>query len=207
MEYNHIVFDLDGTLVDTENAILKTWQYTLGTYGLNYSLENLKLVMGIPTSDAIRLLGVSVDLGFENKWIHNYNDFSDMAVLFPMVENMLRFLKKSGFYLGIVTSRKKNEYESYFSKFNFEQIFNLIICADDTLQHKPEPEPLLYYAEKCGTLPNSCIYIGDMPTDVACAHAAGFASGFVTWNNSSIIKSDADYIFSSPAELLKLHNM
>ena len=46
-----------------------------------------------------------------------------------------------------------------------------------------------------------------MPTDIACAHAADFASGFVTWNNSSIVKSDADYIFSSPEELLKLHNM
>ncbi|SNS15677.1 haloacid dehalogenase superfamily, subfamily IA, variant 3 with third motif having DD or ED/haloacid dehalogenase superfamily, subfamily IA, variant 1 with third motif having Dx(3-4)D or Dx(3-4)E [Anaerovirgula multivorans] len=207
MQYNHIVFDLDGTLIDTENAVLKTWQYTLETYGLDYSLENLRIVLGIPTLDALELLDASVDQDFENKWIQNYSKFSDQAVFFPGAEDILQFMKKSGFHLGVVTSRKKTEYESYFRKFNLEQIFNLIVCADDTLQHKPDPEPLLYYAEKSGTTPDSCIYIGDMPTDIACANAAGFASGLVTWNHSSVLEPDADYIFSSPEDLLKLYNI
>lgn len=206
MQYNHIVFDLDGTLIDTENAVLKTWQFTLGTYGLNYSLENLRIALGIPTLDVLELLDVSVDQYFENKWIQNYSKFSDQAVFFPGTEDVLQLMKKSGFHLGVVTSRNKTEYESYFRKFNLEQIFNLIVCADDTLQHKPDPEPLLYYAEKSGTPPYSCIYIGDMPTDIASANAAGFASGLVTWNNSSVLDPDADYIFSSPEELFKLYN-
>lgn len=207
MQYNHIVFDLDGTLIDTENAILKTWQYTLETYGLEYPLENLRIVLGIPTLDALEMLDACVDEDFENKWIQNYSKFSDQAVFFPGTEDMLQFMKKSGFHLGVVTSRKKTEYENYFRKFNLEQLFDLIVCADDTQQHKPYPEPLLYYAEKSGATPNSCIYIGDMPTDIACANAAGFASGLVTWNRSSVLEPNVDYIFSSPEDLLKLYNI
>ncbi|WP_162300566.1 HAD family hydrolase [Anaerosacchariphilus polymeriproducens] len=207
MQYNHIVFDLDGTLIDTENAVLNTWRYTLETYGLEYSLEKLRIVLGIPTFDALELLDASVDQNFEYKWIHNYSKFSAQTVFFPGAYDILQFIKKSGIHLGVVTSRKKTEYKSYFSKFNLEQIFDLIVCADDTLQHKPNPEPLLYYAQKSGTTPDSCIYIGDMPTDIASANAAGFASGLVTWSHSSVLKTDADYIFSSPEELLKLYNI
>ncbi|MFA9464628.1 MAG: HAD family hydrolase [Velocimicrobium sp.] len=205
MQYTHIVFDIDGTLIDTENAVLKTWQYTLETYDLAYSLEYLQIVLGIPTHDALELLDADVDEDFENKWIQNYSRFSDQAIFFPGVEDMLLFMKKSGFHLGVVTSRKKTEYERYFHKFNLRQLFDLIICADNTLQHKPNPEPLLYYAEKSCASPDSCIYIGDMPTDIACANAAGFASGLVTWNHSSVLNPDADFIFSSPEELLKLY--
>ena len=207
MQYNHIVFDLDGTLIDTENAILKNWQYTLETYGHKYSLENLRIVLGIPTLDALKLLEASVDQDFENKWIQNYSKFSDQTEFFPGAEDMLKFMKKSGFHLGIVTSRKRTEYESYFRKFNLKQIFELIVCADDTLRHKPDPAPLLYYAEKTGTTPDSNIYIGDMPTDITCANAAGFTSGLVTWNHSPVLEPAADYIFSSAEDLLKLFNI
>ncbi|WP_124065030.1 HAD family hydrolase [Clostridium sp. E02] len=206
MQYNHIVFDLDGTLIDTENAILKTWQYTLESYGLEYSLVNLRIVLGIPIPEALKLLNACVDEDFENRWIQNYSKFSDQAVFFPGTKDMLLIMKKSGLQLGVVTSRKKTEYENYFRTFNLDQLFDLIVCADDTQQHKPDPEPLLYYAKRSGATPNSCIYIGDMPTDIACANAAGFASGLVTWNHSSVLEPNVDYLFSSPEDLLKLYN-
>ena len=203
MQYNHIVFDLDGTLIDTENAVLKTWQYTLETYGLKYSIEKLKIVLGITTLNALELLDASVDQNFENEWMQCYSKFSDQTTFFQGTENMLLSMKASGLHLGVVTSRKKLELENYFRKFNLENIFNLVVCADDTLNHKPNPEPLLYYAKKSGANPDKCLYIGDMPTDIQCANAAGFASGFMNWNQSSVLVPDADYTFSSPEELLK----
>ena len=206
MQYNHIVFDLDGTLINTENAILKTWQYTLKSYGFEYSLENLRIGLGIPIPEALKQLNAcDVDEDFETRWIQNYSKFSDQAEFFPGMKDMLLIMKKSGLKLGVVTSRKKTEYENYFRRFKLEQLFNLIVCADDTTQHKPDPEPLLYYAKKSGVAPNSCLYIGDMPTDVACANAAGFASGLVTWNHSSVLEPNVDYLFSSPGDLLKLY--
>lgn len=71
--------------------------------------------------------------------------------------------------------------------------------------HKPHPEPLLYYAFKTNTRPSSCIYIGDMPTDVASANAAGFASVLVCWNKKTAPNNGAEYIFTSPEELLNLY--
>jgi len=207
MQHDHIVFDIDGTLIDTENAILKTWQYTLNTYGFMYSLKNLRITLGIPTQNALELLDASVDQYFEDTWIQNYSKFAKQATYFPGVKSQLQDMRKKGLHLGIVTSRRRTEYECYFHKFNLRQLFDLIICADDTTQHKPDPAPLLYYAKKAGAPPASCIYIGDMPTDLVCAAAAGFASGLVTWNHSSVSEPAADYIFSSSKELLQLYDL
>ncbi|MDK2807987.1 MAG: hypothetical protein PWP24_721 [Clostridiales bacterium] len=204
MEYTHIVFDLDGTLIDTEAAILKTWQYTLKPYNLSYSLESLQTVLGISNYDACKRLEAPVDDSFERNWIQNYSKFSDEAAFFPGIENMLYCIKKSRLNLGIVTSRKRTEYERYFKQFKLEKLFSQIVCSDYTSKHKPSPEPLLYYIKKSQADPASCMYIGDMVSDVECANAAGFSSGLVTWNHSSIINCDADYIFSKPADLLKI---
>lgn len=202
MKYKHIIFDLDGTLIDTEEAVLKTWQFTLKEYRYNYSLEELEVVLGITTRKALEKLGVTVNDQFERKWVNNYQKFAKEVSFFAGIKEMLLNLKEQGYSLGIVTSRCKEEYDNYFCTFHLETMFDLIVCADDTKKHKPNPEPLYKYIELAETESSSCIYIGDMPTDIACANNAGIASGLVTWNHSGVLCRDADYIFRLPEELL-----
>ncbi len=176
MKYKHILFDLDGTLINTEEAVLNTWQYTLKKYHYTYSLEELKSILGITTRKALEALKVTVDNKFEQNWIKNYANFAVKADFFPGIKKMLLELKAQGCSLGIVTSRCRAEYDAYFSSFHLEEIFHRIVCADDTKKHKPEPDPILKYTEAEKALLSSCIYIGDMPTDIECAKKAGIAA-------------------------------
>lgn len=204
MTYTHLIFDLDGTLIDTEQPILKTWQAALKEYHYYYSLDELKAVLGITTQRALQKLGVAVDNDFEARWVDLYQNFAREAVFFPGTEEMLRTLKAQGRTLGIVTSRSREEYDRYFSAFHLETLFDWIVCADDTARHKPDPDPLYKYASLARADFLSCIYIGDMPTDIACAGRAGVASGLAAWNDSGVLCRDADFIFRSPEELLEL---
>lgn len=204
VKYEHIIFDLDGTLIDTNKTILKTWQLTLKEYGYEYTLEELEIVLGITTQKALEKLNILVNEEFEKRWIVNYQKFAGEADFFGGVWEMLLSLKASGYSLGVVTSRCRKEYEDYFRIFRLETIFDLIICADDTEKHKPDPEPLYQYARQINTTPGACIYVGDMPTDIECANNAGTASGLVLWNGSGIICEGADFIFHSPEELAGL---
>lgn len=204
MEYKHIIFDLDGTLIDTEHAVLKTWQFTLKEYHYEYSLEELHPVLGITTPKALEYLKVSVDENYQEKWMKNYGEFCREADFFTGTKEMLRELADRGYQLGIVSSRCRQEYNAYFGGFHLEDLFDRILLADDTKRHKPDPEPICKYAEWEGVPVSACIYVGDMPTDIACANSAGAASGLAAWNRSGILCREADFIFRSPEELLEL---
>lgn len=202
--FNNLIFDLDGTLIDTENAVLKTWQLTLKNYHYSYSLDELRCVLGITTKNALDLLHVTVDACFEQNWMKNYERFASEADFFPGTREMLSALKSNGCSLGVVTSRCRQEYNHYFGVFHLEELFGRIVCADETAKHKPNPAPLYKYAElEHAELP-TCIYIGDMPTDIECAKKAGMAAGLVLWNHSGILCREADFLFRTPDELLEL---
>lgn len=202
MEFKWIVFDLDGTLVDSENAVLRSWQKTLLEYGYQFTLERLKSVLGITPDKALEKLEAKVDLDFWSKWLNNYQKCSEEVDFFPGVKEMLLSLKERGYNLGIVTSRDRVEYENYFRKFNLEELFEVIVLSNDTDKHKPDPEPLEYYLNKVNGSKDKCIYIGDMPTDIECANKANVTSGLVTWNGSKVDGKMAKMVFNTPEELV-----
>lgn len=204
MKYKHVIFDLDGTLIDTQEAILQTWQFTLKEYQYDYSLEELKVVLGITAHKALEILHVAVNENFEDRWSKNYRTIADKMTFFDGVKEMLISLRQRGYSLGIITSRSRKEYNDFFRTFTLEALFDLILCADDTRKHKPDPEPIYKYAELSKVGLGLCLYIGDMPTDIECANRAGIASGLVTWNNSGISCQDATYIFTSPEQIKKV---
>lgn len=203
MKFKNFVFDLDGTLIDTELSCLKNWQFTLEQIGKKYSLEHLKGIMGLPIPEATKKLDIKIGESFEADWIKNYSRFSKDMNFFDGIKEMLAGLKEKGINLGIVTSRKKEEYTNFFKDFSLEKMFSTIVCADDTVKHKPNPEPLFKYMELTKSKPQECIYIGDMPADIACARAAKVKSGIAAWNGNKI-KAPATYTFKRPMDVFKV---
>lgn len=200
MPYKNIIFDIDGTLVDTDEPVLKTWQLTLDEFGFQYSLSQLQAVLGITTQAALTKLNIN-EARFEEKWLSNYRIFAKESRLYDGIESMLGHLKADGIYLGIVTSRRRWELDTYFGNFHFERLFPIIICADDTEKHKPSPEPLYRYLALSRAQKSDCIYIGDMPTDIKCAINAGISSGLALWGRRDALYSEADVRLKSPEDL------
>lgn len=108
--------------------------------------------LGLTIPNTLRKLGIVADPGFGGRWMENYGKYAGEAAFFDGVEETLAALKAGGYSLGIFTSRCREEYEAFFSSFRLESRFGCIVLADETKRHKPDPEPLLKYAQKAGVL-------------------------------------------------------
>lgn len=160
MKYKQIVFDIDGTLIDTEYAVIHSLQDTIAHLtGKNLTHEELIFVLGITGKDALRRLNIKNIEEALSLWDNNMKKYSHTVCVFNGIHELLKALIKSGYEPGIVTSKTKEEFEHDFMVFDIASLFKTIICADDTAKHKPDPEPLLKYMELIKMQRQGLLYI------------------------------------------------
>jgi HAD superfamily hydrolase (TIGR01549 family) len=183
----HLVFDLDGTLIDSKPSIV-------------YGIQELQRSLALPVSDtaAIRsLIGIPLPDMFLTLGIGG-RDYEDLRRVYAnaMFEHMHRFMKAfEGVHdvlhhlreqqvpLSIVTSRGRDSYEPCLRIAGIDpSIFVASICRDDCLNHKPHPEPLQKLASILHASIDAVIYVGDALVDVECAIAAGAKAVFATYD-------------------------
>lgn len=204
MKYKHIVFDIDGTLIDTEYAVLHSLQDTiLSLTGKEKSLDELMFALGITGEDALRILGIHDILPTLDLWNHKICRYADTVTVFDGIPELLKDLLRQDYDMGIVTSKTKEEYEQDFYPYGISHYFHTIICADDTETHKPNADPLLKYMELSGAGRRQLLYIGDSEYDSMCAEHAGVDFALAVWGSSSQ-KIRADYYLKKPGALLPI---
>ena len=178
--YAHVVFDIDGTLVDTQRAVLTGLQDTMKALaGRDMSYEELLFSFGIPGEATLKMLGIEDTKAGILEWNAHIRKYREFVDLFPGVEALFGAL--AGVKIGIVTSKAVFEYEEEPSLGKIRHKVDVAVCADHTEKHKPEPEPLLKYMELTGAKPGEVLYIGDSKYDEMCAHAAGVDFALATW--------------------------
>lgn len=200
MKYKHIVFDVDGTLIDTLYSTTKALQdVLLEVTGRLYPLEELVFSYGIPGIDTLRQLEVADPLGALKQWEDRLEDYRQHDRVFDGIPGLLAALREAGCALGIVTSRTRAEFDADFAKLDIAPYFQSVICADDTEGHKPQPDPLLKYLERAGGGKGEALYIGDSVYDMGCARAAGVDFGLAGWGATQ--RHEADYVFDVPFDV------
>ena len=207
-----VLFDFDGTLMDTNHVILESWQYTfrnlenreedvsrlIPTFGEPLDVTMAKFFLDTPVSESIE-----VYRSFQR------DHFRDLIELFDGVEDMLKSVKEVGYKMAIVTSRLIGTTMEALNKYGITDYFDVILTPEDTDKHKPDPEPVLVCLEKLGSKPENAVMLGDTMFDIKCAKNAGVTSILVGW--TFVLKGvtdfgDAppDYILKSPEELIPL---
>jgi len=203
-----ILFDIDGTLIDTEKTIIKSWQKTLkDLLQIEPPAEDLFYVLGIPGSKAVEKYSNSPQQSqlLLKTWEENDHQMFHYSKLFTGIESMLQQLKDTGITLGIVTSRTTAELQLVLDKFDIKQYFDTFITASKTKLHKPNPEPILKAIDTLKIDPKETLYIGDSIYDFQCARNAYVKFALASWgakNNPEFSK--VDYFLQEPADLLKL---
>lgn len=198
--YKHIVFDVDGTLIDTEYAVLHSLKDLLKEeYNRDYKIEELEFALGITREAAIKQLEISDIERTVDLWNDKLNKYKESVCVFNGIEELLKVLSQNH-KLGIVTSKTKEEFEEEVTHFGLNKYFGVIICADDTEKHKPNPEPLLKYMELANAKNKETIYIGDSIYDMQCAKASKVDFAFAKWGNKRQ-NIEAKYTLSQPSEL------
>ena len=199
-----IVFDVDGTLIETALSNILGLQETMrNIYGHEYSKEELQGLMGIPGDEALRKLGIKEE-DIINTWTHwsnNVKKHTSYNYVFDGIKEMLLELKKK-YYLGIVTSKTHSQLEEDLKDSLLLDNFKIFICKDDTENHKPNPDPLIKLMDKAGITKDEVIYIGDALVDYEAACAAGikFAHCRYSENTDDI---NCKIIFNRPNEIVR----
>ncbi|MGN2336733.1 HAD family hydrolase [Clostridium cagae] len=205
MKYSHVIFDIDGTLIDTEKAVLRSLQKTiLEVKGIKKDLDELKFALGIPGKDALIKLGIEDLEKVECIWTEFFNEYSDEICVFDGIGKILQELKSNFITLGIITSKTRKEYEDDFMNFGLDDCFNAVICADDTIKHKPNAEPMEEYLKYTNAKREDTIYIGDSIYDVMCATNAGVDSALALWGRDDSDNIKSTYYLNCPNDILNI---
>ncbi|GFI04487.1 HAD family hydrolase [Lachnospiraceae bacterium 64-25] len=204
MKYKQIVFDIDGTLVDNEKAIIYSLQEALHKEtGKQYSYEELTFALGIPGEDALERLEIRQISKVMQIWIEDLQKYEDTVSIYEGIPELLRQLSEDGYGLGIVSSRTQELYKQDFCKWDISRYFTTVVCADDTLGHKPTADPLLKYMELTKTAAHEVIFIGESIHDSQCAQNAGVDFALAVWGSHTQSIS-ANYYLNRPEELLSV---
>ncbi|MCB6801172.1 HAD family hydrolase [Enterocloster bolteae] len=207
MRYTHFVFDIDNTLINTTGAVLHGLQRALRDItGEHWDLSRLTPVLGIPGLDAFECLGIhSPEQIFQiyPRWEQYEQEYQYTAYLYEGIVPLLDFLKKKGCGLGIITSKTMPQYTSSFLPFQISEYFQTVITADDTVRHKPDPEPMLAYMERTGVCPRQILYIGDSIYDMQCAAQAGVDSCLALWGCHCPDGISSTHRFEEPAAMMR----
>lgn len=205
MKYKALIFDIDGTLLNTESSVLVSLQHTLyRTTKKLYKYEELYFALGIPGKDALEQLGITALEKVITIWDEYYQQYSFMTRSFMGMNDTLKKLSLEKIKLSIVTSKTREEYKRDFEIYPISKYFSTYICADDTILHKPNPEPLLAALKTLQVTPDEAIYIGDSCYDIECANKANVASALALWGCRFPDGIDATWKLSSPPEIFSI---
>lgn len=178
-----IQFDLDGTLLDTYDLILKSMRFTVNeTFGNNYSDEKLMSQVGIPLKDQLEEYCPADPEKAFSTYLDCQSEFEKEPIqAFPGMIEALEQLKQAGFKLSVVTSKRHEAAVRHLSQAGVIGYFDDIIAADDVEAAKPDPYPVIYSANRLEMPMTKVVYVGDSPFDMQASRAAGAFNIAVTW--------------------------
>lgn len=209
LKFDCILFDLDGTLIDTTPLIFESFRHTFHHhFGRTMKEEEMLRYLGIPLKQPfIEMYPDQVDT-----LIKTYREFNDLyhdryTGVFIGINQVLEECSKKGVRLGVVTSKRRDLAMRGLELFGLEKYMSVFVGMEDTTIHKPEAAPLLKALELCGIEDaGGVLYVGDSPYDILCARNAGVKSAAVTgWSYlplEDLMLVKPDICLQSPGELL-----
>lgn len=205
-----VLYDYDGTLFDTLEIIMASWQHTYKHYlGKEMPKSHIEKTFGEP-------LVRTIHRDFPNEDVQQVIDvyrsvankkFGELISVFPGMSEVIEILHSKGYKQGIVTSRIRHSTLIGLDQFGLRPYMNAIICADDTTKHKPHPEPILLALDKLGAIPEQAVIIGDSPYDINGGKNAGIKTALVSWallNDEEKQALKPDYLIQEAKDILEI---
>ncbi|WP_024831874.1 HAD family hydrolase [Ruminiclostridium josui] len=203
--FKYIIFDIDGTMIDTEKAVNYAYQSIIfKKHGRYFTNEELLKGYGVPTPISLERYGFTdIDAALKDYYHYLIEGFKKCTA-FEGIPEILEKLKELNISMGVVTSRCQYEIEIDSCLQQFTRYFKSIVTSDDTTLHKPNPAPLLFAMDKLNAVPCETLYIGDTVFDRECAKNAGVKFALALWGSNNAENINADFFFKKPADLLDI---
>lgn len=168
-----VLFDWDGTLLDSFPAGYRASVAVLGHFGIQVDRERFLETYSPNWYDSYRVLGVpESEWGNADRlWRKTYHE--QTSELFPFVTETLGRLRTAGLRLGIVTSGNRERVHRELDRFELAALFDAVVCFEDTEEKKPHPAPLARCLERLGASASTTVYVGDRPEDILMGRKVG----------------------------------
>lgn len=206
--FSTILFDIDGTIIDTEDVIISSLQEAVSQItGQQMSPADLRFVLGIPSAVALDQLNLpeATRNKVDNLWTTLLLERQRTVTVFATMRRTLAHLQHRGVHLGIITSKDSSELANEFDRFGLSNYFDVIITAGDGIAPKPSGEPITHALNQIGQSSEDALYIGDSIYDMQSAQNAGVAFALATWGAYDISRfQNADYLLNRPENILDL---
>jgi pyrophosphatase PpaX len=180
-----VIFDMDGTLLDSIELIVEGMVYAYdGREGPRPTRAEWKALIGTPLDTMLARWSLGED---DVQFLRGrYREFQlrehDRLVrLYPGVEQVLRDLHYQGHPLAIVSSKLQRGIRKSMDHYGLTPLFDVLVGLEQTTQHKPHPEPVLYALEKLDVAAKDALFVGDSPHDVEAGNGAGVTTVAVPW--------------------------
>jgi 2-phosphoglycolate phosphatase len=189
LRYSAVLFDLDGTLIDSARDLVGSLQYALRSVDSARPVpddDDILVQVGKPLEVIFHELGYPDDPELTRRFVDTYRayyaeHFNDHTKLYPGVEGTLAALKAAGAELALVTTKHQTQANFTVKACGLDSYFDYVHGWLDGRQHKPHPEPVLTALERLGVGPAHAVMVGDSEMDVESARAAGVATCAVTY--------------------------
>lgn len=205
---NTVLFDLDGTIVDTNDLIINTFIHVLTNHfpEQKYTREQIIPHMGTTLEQQMQTFSGREDVA---DLVTDYRAFNNlhhdtMAREFPHVNEVISTLHERGIKLGIVTTKIRPTTLRALDMFGLKQYMDVIVTVQDVKHPKPHPEPVLTAIDKLGADPASTLMVGDSAADIQSAKAAGVKAAAVAWSLKGVevlSQYHPDYILEDMTDL------
>ena len=207
-----MLFDLDGTLIDSVRLILDSYHHTLRSHGLPARTDD-EWLRGVGTPLRVQFAPWAADPGLD-ALIATYREYNlehhDSCVSpYPGVVEAVRAIRAAGLRTGLVTSKNRSGAERGLNVCGIAGMMDVIVGADEVIKPKPHPEPVLRALALLGADPATTVYVGDSIHDMQSGRAAGVRTAGVLWGpftRADLEPAAPDYWLERPADLLMLIN-
>nr|WP_297282644.1 HAD family hydrolase [uncultured Agathobaculum sp.] len=205
---HYIIFDVDGTLIDSAPVYLPALGQALNDHGYTPSPEQIQTAFGMTGWQGLAYCGVPENEfdAVMHSWEQEAYRHLERVKVYDGIVDTLRALKEGGNKLGIATSRNRSQYTHGVKPLGLSEFFDAVVCSDDVADPKPAPDELFECLKRMGGTIEQAIFIGDSAYDMQCAHSAGVKSGLALWGCHDPEKMQADVRLAHPSETLKMLN-
>ena len=213
MKKKYILFDFDGTLINTNDVIIASWQASYEHFlGYTPTKREIEETFGETLVDTIHRFFKGVETDEVVRYYRKYQaeHCDGMVYVYDGIRELLTELKARGYKIGVATSRTSASLEYYINEHDIADFIDVAVTMDDVTKHKPHSETVDKTIEKLSGTPEESIMIGDTKYDIGCAMNAGVDSVLVGWSHYVDVDGIREegfvptYIIDKPADLLDL---
>jgi phosphoglycolate phosphatase len=208
MKIEHVCFDLDGTLVDSRETIIKSTISALDELNIPYEIDKKKFenMIGLHFHDIFNEFDIPVpDFNkFLEIYKKEYFNFISDSVLYDGVRNILEQLNKKNIKVSLLTTKGQDQADKLIDHFGLRKYFTFVMGRRDGIQHKPSPESLLFICNEINIQPMNTLMVGDTELDILCGKNANASTCAVLYGYRTIEQlkeNNPDYIINNLNEL------